>query len=362
MRLWQREVLGGVPILRVPLYPSHSSSGLRRILSYGSFACSALPALLLGWKPDVIHVYGLVTKGISATLVRKVRGTPFVFDIQDLWPDAVVNSGMGSSWMVRPISAACQWVYRNASKIVVLSPGFKQRLIGRGVPASKIEVIYNWCDEDALAGGNGGGPPKPERGLENRFNILFAGGMGRAQGLGAVIEAAAITGSTHPYIQFVLMGGGRMLDELKAKARAVAPGTTLFLERRPIAEAAAVLKAADVLLVHLRRHPLYNITIPSKTQAYMAIGKPILIGVGGDAAELIGRAGAGVSCEPETPESIAAAAVQLAEFPASRLEEMGRKGRQFYQCELSLRHGAARLEAVYREVVSGRASVGRDEV
>ena len=350
-RLFQRETLQGVPILRVPVYPSHNHSSFRRMLCYGSFFAASIPALLLGKRADLVYAYAPPTQGLAATLIRALRSVPFVYDVQDLWPDALANSGMASRWMLGPVRAACNLVYRHAARILALSPGFKRVLAERGVAWSKMDVIYNWCDEDNLLPPADHGQPIKEPGFERRFNILFAGGMGKAQGLHAVIEAAALIGKANPRVQFVFMGGGRLLEDLTAHATAVAPRTTLFLARRPMPEAARVLQAADVLLVHLRKHPLYNITIPSKTQAYLALGKPILMAVAGDAAHLVCGAGAGVECEPETPQSIAEAAVRLAELPAETLGAMGRRGREFYQKELSLRVGCARMEQIFLEAV-----------
>ncbi len=321
------------------------------MLTYCSFPLSALPHLLLGWKPDLVYVYGLVTKGLVAAFSGALRSVPFVFDIQDLWPDAVMNSGMGKPWMIRPVKAACNYVYRRASRIVVLSPGFKRALIDRGVSEAKIEVIHNWCDEDNLPGQVEGGMPVSVPEFAGRFNILFAGGMGKAQGLHAAIKAAALVGPSHPQIQFAFMGSGRLLDELKTLAAEIAPRNTLFLPRRPMVEAAQVMQAADVLLVHLRKHPLYELTIPSKTQACLAMGKPILIGVGGDAGALVERAEAGLSCEPESPESIARAAIHLAGLPRGVLQQMGRRGRKFYEEELSLCVGAERMEQAFLQAM-----------
>ena len=350
-RIFQAETLQGVPIMRVPIYPSHDNSGLRRMLCYGSFFAASLPALLLGKRPDLVYAYAPPTKGLAATLVEALRSVPFVYDVQDLWPDALANSGMASRWMLGPVRAVCNLVYRRAARILALSQGFKRVLAERGVAWGKIDVIYNWCDEDNLLPPADPGQPIKEPGFERRFNILFAGGMGKAQGLHAVIEAAALIGKANPRVQFVFMGSGRLLDDLTAHAAAVAPRTTLFLSRRPTPAAARVLQAADVLMVHLRKHPLYNITIPSKTQAYLAMGKPILMAVAGDAANLVCRAGAGVGCEPETPQSIAEAAARLAELPAEVLNAMGGRGREFYRKELSLRVGCARMEEVFLEAV-----------
>ena len=350
IRPWQREIIRGIPILRVPLYPSHDRSAIRRTVTYLSFALSVVPPLLGGWKPDLIYVWNLPLTALTAALASAVRGVPYVMDVQDLWPDAVFNSGIAPRWVVGVGRLMARYVYGRARALFVLSPGFKRVLEQRGIPGQRIEVIYNWCDEDSLR--CDGGVPTVDAlpGFAGRFNIVYAGTMSRAQGLHAVIEAAALVARSHPRVQFVFMGSGRLQDELRAQAAQRASANTLFIPQRPMKEAAAVLRAADVLLVHLRKDPLYEVTIPSKTQVYLAMGKPILIGTGQDAADLVRRAGAGLTCAPEDPLGIAEAAIRFAHLPADTLAQMGRRGREFYEKELSLRVGAARMEAVFQKL------------
>jgi glycosyltransferase involved in cell wall biosynthesis len=239
-------------------------------------------------------------------------------------------------------------VYRTASKIVVLSPGFKEELVRRSVPEEKIEVIYNWCDEGQIPN-----PPKnellaKELGFSGRFNVLFAGTMGKAQALEAVLDAAGRIGGRIPEIQFIFVGGGIDVDRLQEIARERRLNNVLFLPRRPVSEIGEVLNLADVLLVHLKDDPLFRITIPSKIQAYLAVGRPVLVGVRGDAADLVRRAGAGVDCLPENPESLSEAVEKFYRMPRALLDEMGDNGRRYYQKELSLSAGVSRFEEVFQ--------------
>ncbi len=132
-------------------------------------------------------------------------------------------------------------------------------------------------------------PILKEAGLEGRFNVVFAGTMGRAQALSSVLHAARMVAQKAPRVQFVLVGGGVDAAALKAEAAEMALHNVRFLPVRPAAEIGPLLAAADVLLVHLRDDPLFSITIPSKTQAYMAAGRPILMAVRGDAAAMVKR-------------------------------------------------------------------------
>jgi colanic acid biosynthesis glycosyl transferase WcaI len=183
-----------------------------------------------------------------------------------------------------------------------------------------------------------------------RFNIVFAGNMGKAQAIESVLEAARIVGDKQPDVQFLFIGGGVEVENLKKKAAALELKNVLFLPRRPVSEIGAILCLADVLFVHLKNDPLFEITIPSKTQAYMAAGRPVLIGVRGDAADLVTKANAGLPCEPENPQSIAEAVLKFHAMPRDRLEAMGQNGKRFYEQGLSFKIAAARFENIFTSV------------
>lgn len=350
-----REEIDGVPILRVPLYPSHGESIGRRAANYATFAAASAVPLLAGWRPDVVYVYNLVTLGFMASINSALRGIPYVIDVQDLWPDSVFQSGMGRSWMRAIIGALCRRGYGKAARVVALSPGMVETLASRGVARERLRCIYNWCDESGLpAEGSVDAAPLPG-GFAGRFNVLYAGNMGTVQALDAVVDAAGWVARTNPEIQFVFMGKGVMRPALEERARRVAPGNTLFLESRPLAEANAIMARADAVLIHLQPKPLFEFTIPSKTQAYLAAGRPVLAAVGRDATALVERAGAGFGCEPGNPAAIAGAAARLAALDPAERDEMGRRGREFYFRELALRVGVDHWERVFEETAANHA-------
>lgn len=355
VRFLQREVVDGVSIIRVPLYPSHDGSALRRILNYASFAVSAsILGTLLVRKADVAYVYHPpATVALPAMALRVLRGIPFIYDIQDLWPDTLAATGMvNSRRLLACVDLFCRLSYRMASKIVVLSPGFKARLLERGVPAGKLSVIYNWCDEAQIASTMIG---EEEPDLKGRFNVIFAGTMGKAQALDAVLEAAQLLEDRLPQAQFVLIGGGIQVEYLKKKKERMGLGNVLFLPRRPVSEIGGLLSRADALLVHLKDDPLFEITLPSKTQAYLATGRPIIMGVRGDAADLVERAGSGIACLPDNAQSIADAVEKLVAMDKEQLDAMGRNGAEYYQKELALLVGARKFEELFLSVAGAKS-------
>jgi glycosyltransferase involved in cell wall biosynthesis len=354
IRWRQRELIDGVQITRVPLYPSHDQSAVKRVLNYASFAISAtLHGVFLAKRANVVYAYHPpLTVGVAAALIKLFRRVPVVYDIQDMWPDTLRATGMlTNATALRVVASVCQWVYRRMDAIVVLSPGFRRLLLERGVPPAKLSVIYNWADEAALAEPVGGVPAAfPGAG---QFRILFAGNMGKAQALDTVLEAAALQQQRGSRVCWVMLGAGIEAARLQAKAAQMALRNVVFLPPVPMTEVGAYLQAADALLVHLRKDPLFEITIPSKTQAYMAVGKPLLMAVDGDAAELVRASGGGVVAESENAEALADAAERLAAMSAEALAAMGSQAQSFYREHLALAVGVRKFAEIFRRVGRG---------
>lgn len=351
----QREVAEGVQITRVPLYPNHDQSAIKRVLNYASFAASSLfYGLFMAKRADVIYAYHPpLTVGITASLLKLLRRIPVVYDIQDMWPDTLRATGMlNSPKALGVVDSVCRWVYCRVDHIAVLSPGFERLLVQRGVPATKVEVIYNWADEAALNIPSGQLPAAFPG--SDRFRILFAGNMGKAQALGTVLDAAALLLARAPHVCFVLLGGGVEVERLKAQAALRQLHNVVFLPAVPMAEVGTYLQAADALLVHLRQDPLFKITIPSKTQAYMAVGKPLLMAVDGDAADLVRRSGGGVVAESEDAGALADTAQGLANRSPEALAAMGQQAKRYYREHLALAVGVGRFGAVFRRLAGAR--------
>ncbi|MEW6422442.1 MAG: sugar transferase, partial [Deinococcota bacterium] len=353
VRPWQREVMDGVPILRVPLYPSHDGSGVKRAANYLSFAASASVGALLLRRPDVAYVYHPpATAALPGMVLRALRGVPFVYDIQDLWPDTLAATGMMQNAVVlRGVGGFMNGVYRRAARIAVLSPGFHERLIERGVPEHKVHVIPNWTNEDKTDLTL----PPPERarelGFADRFNVVFAGNMGKAQALDTVLDAAEELRSEAA--RFVMIGGGVEEGRLQQSARERGLNNVDFLPRRPPSEIGEILALADALLIHLKDDPLFAITIPGKTQANLRAGKPLLMGVRGDAAALVQEAGAGLTFPPQDAAALAAAVRELMALSPDERRQMGERGARYYEEHLALRVGAARFAELLADAARG---------
>lgn len=347
----QREVIDGVQVTRVPLYPNHDQSAIKRVLNYASFAASAtIYGVLMARRASVIYAYHPpLTVGMAAALIKLFRRIPVVYDIQDMWPDTLRVTGMiNNPKALNMVAHVCRWVYRRMSHIVVLSPGFKRLLLERGVPESKLSVIYNWADEASLAAPVG--QVSTEFATPEQFRILFAGNMGKAQALDTVLNAAALLQRRGSRVCWVMLGGGVEVERLKAEAAQRQLSNVVFLPAVPMAEVGAYLQSADALLVHLRKDPLFEITIPSKTQAYMAVGKPLLMAVDGDAADLVRQSGGGVVAESENAEALANAADQLAAMSSESLATIGHQAQSFYREHLGLVQGVHKFGEIFRRM------------
>ena len=189
IRPWQKETLEDVRINRVPLYPSHDRSAIRRTLNYTSFAISAslMGPFLLG-PQDVAFVYHPpATNGLPACLLKALKGIPFVYDIQDLWPDTLAASEMMTNQIALAVLRRwCSLVYRQAGHLTVPSPGFRQALAARGVPNHKISVIYNWCDERSIRPAEADEQLRRRLGFERivRRHVCWNDGTGAGVGRG----------------------------------------------------------------------------------------------------------------------------------------------------------------------------------
>lgn len=344
LKPWQIEMHGGVRVIRVFSYISHSRSRLSRALNYASFMVSAFLAAAIIRKPDVIYAYHpQLTTGLIASVFKKLRGTPFITDVQDLWPDALAATGTQRKGLIyNTINKLCNFVYKASARIVVLSDGYKNALIDRGVPADKIAVVYNWHADESVTIDDGEERVLPQ-GFDHTF--VYAGNLGAAQSLKNVISA--FSSSAEKSVCLVVIGSGVEEDELTNHTRTIGAKNIFFLGYISSQEIKKYLSQADALVVHLRNEPLFKITIPSKIQAYLSSQKPILMAVGGEANQIICDADAGVSAEPDNIFSIESAISEMLSR-RNEWEEMGSNGRRFYEAEMSRGRGVSKIVSLMK--------------
>ena len=240
----------------------------------------------------------------------------------------------------------CKIVYRFAAHIVVISPGMKDYLIERSVPPNKISIIYNWTHDLHNSGQNIIPTMKALFEDDRMFRILYAGNIGKAQSLEIVIDVAKRIQDIKN-IQFILIGNGVEKNRIMSLAKDNGLQNVLFHESVPLDSIAYALEHSNVLFVHLKSEPLFEITIPSKIQAYLSMGKPILAAVGKDAANLILAANAGFSCHPDDVEELTQKVIDFYNLPQSRLQEMGQAGRVYYRKNMCFEIGLTNFITIF---------------
>jgi putative colanic acid biosynthesis glycosyltransferase WcaI len=332
LRLIRRETIDMVPIIRTYEYPSHGKHALGRFANYLSFMLSAPLGAFFVRRCDVIYVYHPpLTVGVVAWILSHILGSPVVYDVQDIWPESIVASGLLSEGRIyRFLSRLERFVYKRMHQLIVVTEGAKQNLIRKGVSESKITVLPHWVDEtqfQVLA--------EPEQSVlrefqwEGRFIILFAGNLGFVQGLDTVVRAAALL-PKESRLQIVFMGQGTAENDLRALVKQLDVSRRVqFISPQPPARMPQIMGSADVLLVHLRRSPIIDFVIPSKTFSYLAAGRPILMAMGGAGNDLIRESKAGIAIEPDDPALLARTMVELSNLSPDSLRQYGENGRNF---------------------------------
>jgi colanic acid biosynthesis glycosyl transferase WcaI len=361
MRWAMHETLDGVPVTRVAMYPSHDASAGRRILNYVSTGLSqAIRALTMRERFDVCHVYmGPITLMWPAWVLKRMRGTRVIADVQDPWPESVADSGMlGSGLALRLLEAVCRRSYHWADRSLAVSPGVKRLLCSQGIDPDTIDVVYNWCDESHL--GAAAEPNAPPGVLPaGTFNVVYAGNLGALQGLDTVVDAARLLAARGVRASFVLIGAGVEAERIGQRIRMERLDNIRIVPRMPAQQVNRILARSDVLLIHLVRSRLSRVAIPQKVQAYLAAGRPILLAVEGDSLDLFRQTGAGLACEPESAEAMAQTVERFMKLDAGEREEMGRRGRRFYKDVLSFQKGVDHIESLFTRVTQEPDCSGR---
>jgi glycosyltransferase involved in cell wall biosynthesis len=331
-----REMADGYRIIRTWLYATPNEGVLRKSLCHLSFMLSSV---LLGWRAagqaDVVVVSSPTFFSIlSGWLLAKMKRARLVVEIRDLWPAIFVELGVLTNRRVIGLLERLELAaYRAASQIVVVSEGFREDLMRRGVPASKVHTIRNGADVARFEVAEGA-----DRGWRARLGagpddclVLYAGTHGISQALTVVAEAAALlarrpVGSS---VRFAFVGDGADKDRLKSRVEELELRNAVLLPGVPNGEMPRLLAAADICLVPLRDVPLFSSFIPSKMFEYLAAGKAVIGSVTGEAAQILAEAGAAV-VPPQDSGSLAAAIGTLAADRELR-ELMGKTGRAFVE-------------------------------
>lgn len=335
--VYRRDVWEGIPVHRVWLYSS-AGAGVKRLVSYLSFTVTAILGVLQAAKPDYIFVESPpISLSLPAFAASRLWGVPFIFNVADVWPDAVTDLGVvtDGGW-VRAARWLEQWSYHHAAYVTAVTDGVRATLIHeKGVPPDKVLFLPNGVDTELFKPGD----PDPnfirQLGLAGKKIVLYAGNHGFAQALDHTLLAARLL-QADPTIHFLFVGDGSEKTRLMQLAQTWNLRNVTFMAPVPLNQLPPVVRAAYCGVISLRKGPTFDGTRPAKTYALMACAKPIVLAANGEAARLIADAGAGTIVPPENPEALAQAIRALAS-DATQAIAMGRNGRMFVQKNLQWR-------------------------
>ncbi len=319
--------LAGLTIRRVSTYSVLHRSFVHRVISFFSFMVSSFFAGLSTRQVDLI--WGTsppIFQGISAWLLARLKGVPFLFEVRDLWPAFAIAVGVlknpilikASLWLER-------FLYRHADRLMVNSPGYIQHVRQKG--AIKVDLIPNGADPTMFQPTHNGMQFRKAQNLEEKFIVLYAGAHGISNDLEVILRAASLLRDRND-IQFLLVGEGKEKPNLVRQAQEMGLQNLSFLPPVPKNEMAEIFAAADVCIAILKPLELYRTTYPNKVFDSMASGKPVILAIDGVIREVVESAQAGVFAPPGDANALAGCIAQMADHP-QRAAQMGQSGRQY---------------------------------
>lgn len=332
-QLFMREEADGIEVLRTWVYATANKGFIKRTLSYLSFMLSSiiLGAPALGARYDVVIATSpQFFVGISGFVISTLLRRPFVFEVRDLWPASIVAVGaLSNRWIIRILESIEMMLYRRARLVVAVADSTVGILSRRGISAEKIAVVKNGVDLERFRPGGRGEEITEEFSLAGKFVCLYIGTIGMAHGLDVVLDAAERT-KDDAGLAYLLVGEGARREELEAKGGERGLSNIIFAGQQPRERVAEFLAASGAVLVHLKKTELFEHVIPSKIFEIMACGKPIVMGVAGEAAEIVRQAESGIPIEPENADDLLQA-LETLRADKDKCEAMGASGRAYVE-------------------------------
>lgn len=353
-----KDKLGGVRILRTPLLPRGSGRKLRLALNYLSFCLGAGLGVLLKRLPrvDAILVYepSPITVGIPAILAKIRLQAPMAFWVQDLWPESLSATGaLTNKGVLRAVELLVRVIYAWCDLILVQSRMFVPSVQRLCFPGKPIQYLPNSAESlyEPLVPRD---VPEIAALMPKGFRITFAGNIGAAQDLGTMLDAATLLRSI-PDLHWVVLGDGRMFGWLQSEVtKRGLEGVVHLLGRYPADRMPAFFAHSEAVLAILKADPIFASTIPSKIQAYLASGRPILAALDGEGSRIVIEAGAGLACPAGDSRRLARIARQLYGLAPAERERMGAKGRSYFLENFD-------RETVMDQLTDGLAAIAREE-
>lgn len=353
-----REDHDGATVYRTATYPAANAGVARRLLNHLSCTVSAWTSVPYLRPFDVVITeYPPLFTSFTGLSLAKLHGSPHVLNVGDLWVEAAIELGViKSSTIARSFLTLSAAVMRKSSAVLVTAKGCIDRLVCAGVRRERVLYLPPSVDTERFSSDpNRRTHMRAEMGWEGKTIVLYHGTHGMAQGLVYLVEAAKLLEDERDLL-IVLMGDGAEKQKVRRRAAELNVRNLLLLDPRPLNEMPSIVDACDIGLVPLKNIPLFRITIPSKMFEFMAMAKPVVLAVDGDAREICEAGGAGLFVSPEDPSSYAAAIRRLSHDSSLR-ESMGRAGRTLAVQRYSRNRFADDLESLLTDVIAQHQSM-----
>lgn len=356
--LFRSESMGHVRVIRVAELPAFVHSVFSRGLEHFIVPIALLFGGLSSKDGNAIIVYSPpLPLGITAFILSKVKKIPFIVNIQDLHPKALVDLGLINNRVIlRILEAIEEFVYHKANYLTVHSEGNRKYVICRGANADKVFVIPNWPDTLDSEPTENINEFREKNSIGGDFLVTYAGIFSYSQDLETIVDSAAIL-KNRKDIFFLLAGDGPQKKNLVRKAESLNLGNLRFLPFQSRENYHLLLKSSDVCLVSLRKSGVKTPVVPRKLQDIMTSGRPVIANVplDGDVPKIIKEAKCGLYVESETPEELAKAILKLHQNPLRR-EEMGKRGKEYAEKHFSLSVCTKKYEELLREAIQKRST------
>jgi colanic acid biosynthesis glycosyl transferase WcaI len=360
-KLFRREKIEAVEVGRCLTYRPRSRSPVQRILYDLSFAGSAFLNFFRFPRPDVVWcISPPLQVGLVGVFARLFLGVPFAFDVRDLLPDLAINLGiLKNKTLIWCLHALESFIYRTASVVSVISPGYVANLIEKGVARDKIVYLPIWVDTERFPVLPKSNDFSREHGLADRFVVQYAGTIGAKQGLSTLLEAAKLLSAVSDIV-FLVIGDGPAKPELLEYAAREKLRNVRFLPFQPLAKLPE-LQATSALSTVFQKISVRNEVFPCKILSIMAAGRPVLASVPreSEAARVILESGCGFIVEPENAEMLAQTILQA--HGQRDLLELGRNGRRYLEEHFAASRVLPRFQTVLEAAATGvppRAEAG----
>jgi len=342
--LFRREQRDGIEIVRLWTYVTANEGFVKRTLNYISYMVAAILAAPFLAKADVVlSTSPQFFNGLAGYFVSRLKRACWVLEIRDLWPESIVVVGaIRNKWVIRMLEYLEMFAYRNADAIVPVTEAFKRYMVGKGIPAAKIEVVKNGVDLDFYKVDKGINPVIQELGLSGKFVASYFGTHGMAHHLETVLEAAALLRERKD-ILFLLAGSGAERQRLLALRENAGLENVIMLDQQPKKRMPFLWQCSNVSMVLLKKSDLFKLVIPSKIFECMAMQIPVVLGVEGESREIIEAAQSGLCIEPQNADELARCVARLADKP-ELCKELGQNGRRYVAEHFDRQMLAARYE------------------